>query len=185
VLTTPAEVGAVSVPVCRLSGMRAAGECAQLTEWFVPGTEPSREDDWERSGVVQLPDEYAEWVQQGLRPTGDEVRRAFAAARSVPSRRGGSRPAGQEAELVVDARATQFRIISPLDGDRYTVPAGVEARYASIALRAGGTGAEHVRWSVDGKPYVRDRWSPTSGTHEIRAVSARGDTAQVRIVVEP
>jgi hypothetical protein len=83
-----------------------------------------------------------------------------------------------------DALAAQFRIISPVDGDRYSIPVGVESRYASIALRAGGAGAEQVRWSIDGKPYERDRWTLAPGTHEIRAVSARGDTAHVKVVVE-
>jgi len=67
VLTTPAEAGAVSVPVCRLSGLRATPECAQLTEWFVPGTQPTREDDWERGGRVNLPDEYVDWSRHGQR----------------------------------------------------------------------------------------------------------------------
>ena len=181
--TTPAEVGAVRVPVCRLSGLRATPECAQLTEWFVPGTEPTREDDWERGGRVTLPDEYAEWSRQGLRPALDEVGRAVAAA--------GTRTGvnGEMAEPSVegatpDASASQFRITSPLDGDRYSVPVGIESRYASIALRAAGHGADAVRWSIDGKPYTRDRWAPAPGTHEIRAISARGDTALVRVVVE-
>ena len=30
-------------------------------------------------------------------------------------------------------------IVSPLDGDRYSIPAGIESRYASIALRVLGT----------------------------------------------
>src|SRR4029078_11347207 len=60
VLTTPAEAGAVSEPVCRLSGLRATSECAQLTEWFAAGTQPTREDDWEREGRDHLPAEYAE-----------------------------------------------------------------------------------------------------------------------------
>ena len=64
------------------------------------------------------------------------------------------------------------------------LPAGVEARYASIELRAGGMGAEQVRWSIDGKSYARNRWSLVPGAHEIHAVSARGDTARVRVVVE-
>jgi penicillin-binding protein 1C len=186
-LTTPAEAGAVGVPVCRLSGLRATTECATLTEWFAPGTEPRREDDWERGGLVTLPDEYREWSRQGLRPSADETARAFAAAagrhtespRAVPASRGGA-----DSSAASPTRPTPFRITSPADGDRYSIPAGVEARYASIALRASGTGAEQARWLIDGKPYSRDRWSLAPGTHEIRAVSSRGDTARVRIVVD-
>ena len=179
-LTTPAEAGAVSLPVCRLSGLRATAECAQLTEWFVKGTEPTRTDDWERDGRVVLPDEYTEWASHGIRAAGDEVGRAVAAARAVsPVTANGA----LEADSAHPAR-TPFRIVSPLDGDRYSVPAGVESRYASIALRAGGPGAEQVRWSVDGKPHTASRLGLTPGTHEIRAISARGDTARVTVIVE-
>jgi len=185
VLTTPAEAGAMSIPVCRLSGLRATPECAALTEWFVPGTEPTREDDWERGGRVTLPDEYAEWARHGQRPAGDEVTRALAAARAgvggtarlTPDPAVGHEPAR-------DVRATQFRITSPLDGDRYAIPAGVESPYASIALRASGAGSSDVRWSIDGKAYDRERWALVAGTHEIRAVSARGDTARASVVVD-
>jgi penicillin-binding protein 1C len=184
-LTTPAEAGAVSLPVCRLSGLRATSECAQLTEWFVRGTEPTRDDDWERGGLVMLPDEYAGWSRQGLRAAGDEVGRAFAAATARTGVTGASAASSAErAPVPTRAVAAPFRMVSPLDGDRYSIPTGVEARYASIALRAGGAGAEQVRWSIDGKPYERDRWALMVGTHEIRAVSARGDTARAIVTVE-
>ncbi|HUQ84431.1 MAG TPA: penicillin-binding protein 1C [Gemmatimonadaceae bacterium] len=183
-LTTPVEAGAVSVPVCRLSGLRATSNCAQLTEWFAPGTEPTRDDDWERGGLVVLPDEYAGWSRQGLRPAGDEVGRAFAAAAARET--GGTvGPDAQRRPVRTPTAATaQFRITSPLDGDRYSIPAGVESRYASIALRAGGAGAGPVQWSIDGKRYERDRWALMPGTHEIRAVSARGDTVRATVTVE-
>jgi penicillin-binding protein 1C len=184
VLTTPAEVGAVSVPVCRLSGLRATPECAQLTEWFVPGTEPTRDDDWERDGRVVLPDEYTEWSRHGQRASADEVSRALAAAR-VESRPATLTPvAGVKRPVTRAPQPTRFRITSPLEGDRYSIPVGVESKYASIALRAGGTGADDVRWLIDGKPYDRDRWALVPGAHDIRAVSARGDTVRVRVVVD-
>ena len=184
VLVTPAEVGAVSVPVCRLSGLRATSECAQLTEWFVPGTEPTRADDWERSGVVTLPDEYGEWSRQGLRPRGDEVQRAFAAA-GARETAADSIGAGDREAPAHDRPARQFRIVSPLDGDRYSIPVGVESTYASVALRASGTGAERVRWTIDGRPHAPHRWTLMPGTHEIGAISARGDTARVKVIVDP
>ena len=185
-LTIPGEAGAVRVPVCRLSGLRATSDCAQLTEWFVPGTEPTRDDDWERGGVVMLPDEYAEWARQGLRPAGDEVGRAVAAAAAHGVVSGGSAAAPTERLLAPTRTAptAQFRITSPLDGDRYSIPTGVESRYASIALRASGAGAEQVQWSIDGKRYERDRWALAPGTHEIRAVSARGDTVRATVIVQ-
>jgi penicillin-binding protein 1C len=166
-LVTPAEVGAVGVPVCRLSGMRATAECAQLTEWFAPGTVPTATDDWERDGRVVLPDEYAEWAQQF----------------------GGSATHGMSATAsahVDHARADvpRFRILSPQDGDKYAVPTGVDARYATISLRAVGAGAAPVRWSIDGAPYEGERWSLAPGTHVFKAVTARGDSAEARIAVD-
>jgi hypothetical protein len=82
------------------------------------------------------------------------------------------------------ARTSRFRILSPQDGDRYAVPTGVEARYATISLRAVGAGAAPVRWSIDGAPYEGERWSLAPGTHVFKAVTARGDSAESRIAVE-
>ncbi|HKS07273.1 MAG TPA: penicillin-binding protein 1C [Gemmatimonadaceae bacterium] len=174
-LTTPKHAGAIPVRVCRLSGLRATRNCAQLTEWFIAGTEPKRVDDWERGGRVRLPDEYAEWVQAGLRVEVDEVARATATAENTDD---------TDETDHTDTATTGFRILSPRDGDRYSIPVGVEAKYASISLRAAGNNADSARWLVDGTPHSRGRWTPTPGTHEIRAISARGDTALVTVVVE-
>ena len=177
-LTTPREAGAVAVPVCRLSGMLATPRCANLTEWFARGTEPSRRDDWETGGAIALPDEYAEWAHGGLTPAAGE-RSSVAVA-----------PAAHPSRAYASPRATHtdstpaFRIVSPLDGDRYAVPPGVEAKYASIPLRAGGPGAERVEWTVDGKTYAGERWSLAPGEHVIGARSTRGESVAVRIVVD-
>jgi penicillin-binding protein 1C len=185
-LVTPADVGAVSVPVCRLSGLRATAECAALTEWFVPGTEPRRDDDWERGGAVTLPDEYREWSRQGLAAARIDVARGSSSSETGARRGASGAPDESVAERSPprDIRLAQFRIVSPAEGDRYSVPAGVESRYATVALRASGVGADRVRWWIDGKPQPRDRWVLTPGRHEVRAVSARGDTSLVKIVVE-
>lgn len=170
VLVTPAEAGAVGVPVCRLSGMRATATCAQLTEWFAPNSVPTATDDWERDGRVVLPDVYAEWSQQqgGM----SMPRAAFASAA----------PAARTTSDSV--RVPRFRILSPQDGDKYAVPTGVESRYATISLRAVGAGAAEVRWLVDGAPYDGERWQLAPGTHVFKAVSARGESAEARIAVE-
>lgn len=176
-LTTPSEAGAVSVPVCRLSGLRATAECAQLDEWFVPGTEPARVDGWERGGRVTLPDEYADWVRQGLRPIGGGVTLAVA-------REGSRAITPAEPDSVPERRGARFRITSPVDGDRYAIPAGVESRYATISLRAAGAArSTKVTWLVDGEPFTGTRWPLTIGSHLFRAVSARGETAEARIDV--
>ena len=171
-LTTPGDAGAVSVPVCRLSGLRATDSCAQIAEWFAPGTEPTRPDDWERDGHVSLPSEYADWARQGLTP----VARSAARMERNPARA----PADS-------APRPEFRIVSPMDGDRYAIPAGVDSRYATIPLRAGGRGsrAGRIAWSIDGRAYRGERWALELGTHVVRATSSDGEVAEARIVVEP
>jgi penicillin-binding protein 1C len=174
-LPSPASLGAERVAVCRLSGLRASDTCARLDEWFAPGTAPTRVDDWERGGLVTLPDEYADWARRGLR-TAD-------AGPTLPAAPAGTRLLGTPAPRRA-LGASHFRILSPLDGDRYAIPVGVESRYATIGLRAAGPGAARVRWIVDGTPYEGERWSLVPGSHEIVATSPRGDSARVRIVVD-
>jgi penicillin-binding protein 1C len=154
-LPTPQEAGLVPLRVCRLSGMRATRECVSKVEWFIPGTQPSRADDWERGGRVALPAEYAEWA------AGQDGRWAQAAARGPEER---------------------FRIVAPRDGDRYEVPVGVEARYATLALRALGS-ASPVRWYVDGVEVPGGRWRIVQGPHTVRAETPAGDRDEVRITV--
>jgi penicillin-binding protein 1C len=189
-LTTPAEAGAVGVPVCRLSGMLATPACAQLTEWFARGSAPTRADDWERDGHVSLPDEYAEWARQGLQPALEGVTLAMVStgtqvAAPMPDTPS-SEPSARDAAVasVKAQRVARFAIMSPLDGDRYAVPSGVEPQYATIALQARGAGAEKVRWMVDGKSFHSERWRLAPGAHVFRAISQRGDTAEARIEVE-
>jgi penicillin-binding protein 1C len=162
-LITPAEAGAVIAPVCRLSGMRATPNCASLDEWFVKGTEPTTPDTWERDGVTHLPDEYAEWSRQyASTPTPERVAHGAAEADS--------------------SRVTGLRITSPAEGDRYWVPVGEEARYATIALRA--VGATDVRWTVDGHEHAESRLMLVPGDHVIAAIADNGERADVRIRVE-
>jgi penicillin-binding protein 1C len=153
-LPAPEDAGLQPVRVCRLSGMRAAGGCESLVEWFIPGTEPSKNDDWELGGRLSLPAEYAEWA------AGQGGRWASAAG------------AGEE----------RFRIVTPRGGDHYSVPLGVDARYATLSLRASGrTG--HIRWSVDGREVPDARWPLAPGPHTIRALAPTGEADEVRITV--
>ena len=184
VLPAPAGVGAVRVSICRLSGMRAGAGCAatEVEEWFLPGSEPARECDWHRAGgAVAWPAEYAEWVEQsGL---GDTAAAAAAepASGATPGR---SPAAGQAVGPSAAQPATGFRIVSPLQGDRYQVPPGVDPRYATIALRAAGApGDVPVRWWVDGAPTRSARWQLRPGRHSIRAVAASGRVAEVTVEV--
>jgi penicillin-binding protein 1C len=155
-LPTPEEAGLVPVRVCRLSGLRASSGCASLVEWFVPGTEPARPDDWERDGRVTLPADYAEWAAA-------ERRR--------------NRTPTHFASEGGDAR---FRILSPQDGDRYEIPPDVESRYATLSLHATAPAA---RWYVDGREVRNGRWRLAPGTHTIRAETDSGEHDEVRIMV--
>ena len=177
-LTTPAEAGAVSMPVCRLSGLRATPSCAQLTEWFAPGTAPTRFDDWEQNGRATLPAEYADWSREGLAPIAEL---ALTARRDVPRLHALAHPSDSTA----DANPARLKILSPRDGDRYAIPVGVEARYATIPLRAAGPRSATVSWMIDGHPHPNTRWPLAVGTHVVKAVTATGDTAEAHIVVEP
>jgi hypothetical protein len=142
-------------------------------------------DDWERDGRVQLPDEYAAWAANAQQP----ARGAVARAGDEP-RQDADDEATARAMLLADSAAAparrdvRFRIVSPVDGDRYAVPAGVPGAYATIALRAAGRGAERVRWFVDQQPWARERWPLTPGTHVVQARAATGEVQTVRIVVD-
>ncbi|MGH7538666.1 MAG: penicillin-binding protein 1C, partial [Gemmatimonadales bacterium] len=138
---TPAQASAVPVRICRLSGLVAGPHCQPMTEWFVPGTEPTGSCDWHREDQVVLPAEYAEWARAGtasgwLDPGAAPGSAAEPRTPNAPQR-GASVPA-------------PFRITSPRDGDRYSLPGGVDPRYATIALRTSGGDAARVRWFVDG-----------------------------------
>jgi penicillin-binding protein 1C len=167
-LRTPEEAGLRPLAICRLSGLRATPECASTVEWFVAGTEPVGEGDWREGGRIVWPAEYAEWASGG---TGEGVKSREAGGRLPPA----SPPA-----------PSAFRIASIEDGDRYQVPVGVDPRYATLALRAaGGAAGRGVRWFVDGRETQGARWRISPGEHHIRAVSAAGESAEVRIAVDP
>jgi penicillin-binding protein 1C len=156
-LPTPRDAGLVPVRVCRLSGMRATPACDAMTEWFLPGTEPTEPDEWERGGEATLPQEYAEW-------TAMERGRARGMA-------------------VGDDGDARFRIVAPRDGDRYEVPVGVAPRYATLSLRA-ANGGRRVRWFVDGREVPGARWTPVPGAHRVRAETDTGEWDEVGVVVE-
>jgi len=165
-LPSPRAAGATRTRICALSGLRATAGCADLDEWFLPGTAPQRECDWHRDGQVVWPAEYVEWAEQN--------------GASVPPLRMAERGSGGEDR----GGGSQFQIVSPRSGDRYEIPPGIDARYATIALRAAATPADGaVRWYVDGRQIHNLRYVLTPGTHVIRAVAASGATAETRIEV--
>jgi penicillin-binding protein 1C len=162
-LPDPLASGAVAARVCRLSGLRPGASCPVAPEWFAPGTVPTDTCTWHQGdGAVELPAEYAEWAEQSEVP-----RLPRAASPSAPVR----------------ASDAGFHIVSPREGDVYRLSPGVESRYATVALRAAGSGAA-VRWTVDGIPHAAGRWSLRPGRHRLGAVSASGDSAEVTVRVE-
>lgn len=173
VLPSPAAAGARPVRVCRLSGLGATPYCPGLDEWTLPGTAASRPCDWHQpGGAVAWPAEYAQWVAEHAPPES-------AAPVTDAAGRGPVLPGSRLA-----AADTGFRIVSPLDGDQYRVPPGVDSRYATVALRAVGAPADApVRWFVDGRPTDVARWRLVAGTHAIRAVGASGRVARVTVEV--
>jgi penicillin-binding protein 1C len=169
-LATPATLGARAVTICRLSGQRAGPYCPHALEWFAPGTEPTQECDWHRGERVVLPDEYAEW-KEGQEGGGRREHLRAVEARSPEPPPASVRP------------PPSFRIVSPRAGDRYSVPPGVDARYATVALRATGGGSA-VEWSVDGHRVADTRFRLRPGTHRIVARSAAGARDSVTVQVD-
>lgn len=168
VLPTPGEAGTVPVRICRLSGLLATDRCPGMIEWVQPDQAPTRSCDWHAGDGVRLPPEYAEWA-------GQEAARMSATEAGAPATPPPARP----------SRAVEpFRIISPRDGDRYQVPPGVDPRYATIALRAGGSGTGAVRWFVDGRAVPAGRWTLRPGVHVVRALAGSGTRDTARIEVE-
>ncbi|HTI06073.1 MAG TPA: penicillin-binding protein 1C [Gemmatimonadales bacterium] len=171
-LPSPSGVGATRLRICALSGLRATPECQgqDLDEWFLPGTAPQQECDWHRGGAIVWPAEYVEWAEQNGR-AGSQT--------DVPPLRLTERGSGGEDP----GDASQFQIVSPRAGDRYEIPPGIDARYATIALRAATASGERVRWFIDGRPVWTSRWKLVPGRHIARATTASGQSDEVRFQV--
>ncbi len=164
VLPSPGASGAVPVAICRLSGLAATARCPTAIEWFPPGQASLEPCDWHRDSSVLLPVEYGEWSER-TSAEGNE--------RTAPSR---------HAEV---ARSTGLTLVSPVDGDVYRVPPGADPRFATVALRATGSGSEQgMRWFVDGRQYHGGRWELEKGVHRFRAVTRSGESAEATVTVE-
>ena len=168
-LPAPGAAGAIPLLICRLSGLQATARCPSAVEWFSPATAPTTSCDWHAAHEVRLPPEFAEWAQEeGMGPGPVSAPGSASAPSSAPR-----------------SDADAFRILSPQEGDVYRVPAGVDARYATLALRAaGGAAGRGVRWTIDGRPQRSTRWALDRGPHLIRAVDGAGTAAEVRVAVE-
>jgi penicillin-binding protein 1C len=167
VLPTPEQLGARSIAICRLSGLRAGAHCPGSSEWFLPGTAPADTCDWHTGGGVVLPARYADWAQQ--------ARVVGATGEHAPAR-----PAS-------DTAASRFHITSPASGDVYRFVPGVDPRYATIGLRAvGAPGAARIRWRVDGVTVRGSRLPLVAGRHRVRAdAGALRDEVMIEVVGRP
>jgi penicillin-binding protein 1C len=163
VLLKPEETGGAAVTICPLSGEIAGPDCPHQTEWFTRGTAPTRVCGWHRNGNVVLPAIYQDWAEQsGIR------------SREFLVMEGASE----------DSASTRFHITSPASGDRYSVPPGVEADYATIALRsAGATNPAAIRWAVNGTPVQGTRWKLVPGQFTVTARTRTGQVDSVHIEV--
>jgi penicillin-binding protein 1C len=167
-LPTPEQVQAETASVCALSGQLATPECPSLVEWFLPGTVPDGTDNWQRNGRTTLPPEYADWLAM----SGE----AAELAAPVPS---GS--ASAHNSHAAPATTQPSRILSPRDGDVYEIPAGMDARFATLPLSAAPN--EGTIWKVDGEPVSGSRWRLRSGSHTVIACYTGGHADTVRITV--
>jgi penicillin-binding protein 1C len=164
-LPTPAGTGTVEAKICRLSGLAPGPRCPQGTEWFAPGHVPGDRCDWHTDDGVNLPPLYAEWAMLAL---GSRPRRAVGERDASP---------GQLEE------AAGLRILSPQEGDVFRFVPGVDTRFATVGLRAGGVprGAT-PRWFVDGRALTRPRLTLVPGMHVVR-LEAGGDSREVSVEV--
>jgi penicillin-binding protein 1C len=174
-LPDAAERGLEAHTICRVSGLLASPECPTATEYFLPGTAPTRNCDWHAGGMVHFPAEFSDWAATDAGELAGKMR--------VAARRESPQHNDHAVAPVTAAPATRLTITSPENGDHYRIPPGVEARYATIALRASGTPVgERLRWFVDGRAVPGGRWPIQPGLHRVRAqAGALSDEVEVRV----
>lgn len=85
---------------------------------------------------------------------------------------------------MTETSSPSFHILSPLDGDVYRIPPGVDPRYSTVVLRADAGSGTGVRWFVDGREQRSSRWVPVAGVHRVEARSSRGESSEVTVRVE-
>jgi penicillin-binding protein 1C len=176
-LPAPEMAGATPVRICRLSGMLATPECDTMVEWFLPGTEPVRPDDWQRDGRTVLPPDYAEWLASTN--ADDPLHRNRGPGVDSPD----SMPShGSTNETPLHDSLAQRHIISPQTDDVYERPAGVDRRYTTLTLAATHSD-QRVRWFANGKLLASPRWPLDDGIHWILAQWPDGHADSVRITV--
>ncbi len=134
------------------------------------------------SGVVATPDcpALVEWFAPGTEP---EQPRGAGAGSAHPEAWVRDPRGVAPGSTHPNSAGEVFRISAPLDGDRYEIPVGVDAQYATIGLRTEGGSGAAVRWFVDGQALRGERWKLQPGLHVIRARTSDGAFDEVGILV--
>jgi Penicillin-Binding Protein C-terminus Family len=115
-----------------------------------------------------LPARYAAWRARSGGVVGD-----------------GERVSARGAQADASAPMVELEIESPRHGDRFAVPGGAEAAYATVAHRASGKhAAEKLAWSIDGQRFRASRWRLTRGEHTVSVRAPSGVTAVATVVVQ-
>jgi hypothetical protein len=127
-----------------------------------------KRDDWQVGGRTTYPAEYAEWLAMADRAA------LLLADDADPD-------GAREEDGAAAGESVRPRIVAPLDGDRFELPPGVDARFATIPLAAAP--AAGVTWRVDGQPFARARWTPRPGRHVISAAWPDGQADSVVVVI--
>jgi hypothetical protein len=114
---------------------------------------------------VRLPPLYAEWASLALGRGSEPL------------------PGDRVARSPDPAELAGLRILSPEDGDVFRFVPGVDARFASVGLRAGGVPRGVApRWYVDGRRLPRPRLTLVPGRHVVR-LEAGGEIREVSVEV--
>jgi penicillin-binding protein 1C len=212
-LSFPHPDGYHALPICALTGKRAAPGCDLVfEEWFKPGQEPQQEDDAHlrlavdvRNGLlasartpardrewrtfINLPPRYADWAAHAGLPRPPQMVSTLG-ENDVAQVRPMS---PMNVNFAKGPVQHVLRIVAPGSGVTLLRDPTLPAERSTIALQVEvNPPVPEVLWLVDGKPYklvpypYTTRWPLQSGEHSIQASMplTREVSAPVRIRVE-
>jgi penicillin-binding protein 1C len=184
----------VETTICALSGMRAGDACpVRRRERLAPDAPQAAGApcSWHHASAGELvtiwPERYRGWAAtNGLRSPEDreaESRLAWHMAGDP----GGAAPRGATAPT---RQGTGLHVAHPADGTVFLLDPTLRAEFQALPFRAGGAGAGHVSWAVDGHEVGSAAadgsvlWPLRRGAHVAVVRDARGRSAQVSFVVK-
>ena len=170
------------VAVCELSGMRAGAACPVRRREWLPASFSPLPCHWHHAsdeGLLTIwPAEYRLWARNHGRL--DEPM-AAAASRAASTLARSPRPKA--------AREHRLEIVSPADGATYLLDPTLRAEFQTLPLRAAAARGP-LEWRIDGRlqPATHDdgdvHWPLRRGSHRVGVRDARGQQAEVTIVVK-